>query len=380
MRPRDTVGGFAVFAFSRACARKTTWLRDFASASSWLARPMGLDLGPWQGSVFGAGLAELTRFAPTGDGDEASAAGSAPARPDTRADARWGGDRSAASKPAPSRARPGAAAPPHAATGRSGARATAAVASPGATTRMPDARLAALAAGSARPPFAPQAESARRRQPATEPVAASAGIRPAGPSSRAAAIARPAFVTPADAPARLRSTLARRIAQTFARAAGRAPWGEHPSSGAAWEDFLNAPEPGLRLVPPPDAAPAKPERARQNSNHPVAGPATLQPPPRASAAEAASPQRRLEAVRPGAPDRRPRPSQQNNKAPGGAETKESLAFPNLPAAHRQPFAPAPAPADAAPPDHSRTRLDPFEFAERFRDTLLADARRHGIDV
>lgn len=373
MRPRDAVGGFAVFAFSRECARKTAWLRDFAIASSWLARPIGLDLGPWQGSVFGAGLAELTGFAPTGDGEDAPAAASARPRPDARSAIRGG--RPSASKPAPSRARPGAAAHPHAATDRPGARATAAVASPGATTRLPDARLAALAAGSARPPFAPQAESARRRQP----VAASAGTRPAGPPSRAAAIARPAFVTPADAPARLRSTLARRIARTFARVAGRAPWGEQPSSGAAWEHFLNAPEPGLRLVPPPDAAPAKPERARQNSNHPVAGPATRQPPPRASVAEATGSQR-LEAVRPGAPDRRPRPSQQDNKVPGGAETKESIAFPNMPAAHRQPFAPAPAPADAAPPDPSRTRLDPFEFAERLRDTLLADARRHGIDV
>lgn len=393
MRRRDALGGFAAFAFTRSIARQIAWLGDFASASAWLARPVGLDFGPWQQPLFGSALAGLTKSLARPDVPREPGDATAPGR-----------NRQTMAVAPPSR-RPADVIARPAPQSRARQRAAADAIGP---ARMSTAGLTALTGPPSRAVRAGSPPRAIRPGLPTLPSQPGAGIAPpmlandvaAGrPRPRAAdRISRPAFVTAADAPERLSRVLGRRVRRSLSAMAS--PHGATAAIEAAWRQRgVTAPESGLRLQPAAVVSIGQAAEQRNRGAAPGFGP------PRAHATgtvvEAGTTRRRLlpePLAEPGhgRPRNGPgsfdlpnaaaraaaRAADTASPLPGGVEAAETPSFAALAASGRAPVCAAPTSATpaAAYPASSRSRLDPFEFAEQLRDVLLADARRHGIDV
>lgn len=378
MWPRDAVGGFAVFAFARAIARGVGWLHDFASISTWAARPTGIDFGPWQQPVFGDALAELTALL---------------ARQELPRERRNEGGRTRsrqASTPALPSRQPGDAMAHPASQSRARPRTAADAVGP---ARIPTTRLAALAG---RPPPATRGGSPARlskdgaRTSPPSPANDGAGL----PTRAANRLSRPAFVTRTHASERLGRILTRRVRHSVS--AITSPPDTAAAIEAAWRHGIAAPESGLRLEQAAAlsvgqttlrrdgalAAGSGLPRARAAGTHVEAGTARRRFLPE-SLTELGHGQKRSVAGPLDLSNAAARTADEATPSSANTEAGESPSFAVL-AAPRRVSAPMPSSAPgitaATHPAGSRIRLDPFEFAEQLRDVLLADARRHGIDV
>jgi hypothetical protein len=382
-RRPDVVCGRAPGAWRRACARKTVWLRDFATASAWIRRWDPIDLAKWTALPFGVRLAELTGTAAVG-----ARATTTPASSRRPSFAQWpiGGQRSRnlrAEVPCATQrsnldigATPS---PPRSArlTGIGAAQRRGARHKLGApATGMTRARIAALAGDMTR---ALRAVTGRSRAIQDLPST----LSPSAASYRGWPNATKREAANAEMYERAR----RRVTAALSRAFGQPPtvvysWatGVDP---IGWTHAIAPPDPGLAMIAADTPVIAMPS----SLDHEVRGISRLPAEGRQggsrSAEPAATPQTVRRAVADGAEGEAARLDGSDVDKSGMIASPLGAARLPMPRAEaRREGAPAQEPlkAGTSPRQPDRPRFDREEFAEHLRIILIEDARRLGIDV